>query len=97
MLEGDGPVEEPRAEIIEVTNQPIPWSPDAPSRPAEGPEEAAARARLGRRRAATAVAGLVAILALAVIAGQAHLFAAPLPQVLPSAAPTAVPSTTWNT
>ncbi len=95
MLEGDGPVEDARAEIIEVTNQPIPWSPDVPARQAKGPDEAAARARLGRRRAATAVVGLVAILALVVIAGQAHLFAAPLPQTLPSIEPTSVPSTTF--
>lgn len=95
MLEGDGPIEDARAEIIEVTNQPIPWAPDAPARPGAEPDEAAARARLGRRRAATAVAGLVAIVALVVIAGQAHLFSAPLPQTLPSNGPTPVPSTTF--
>lgn len=84
MTRGDGPLEEPRAEIIEVSHGRIARSDERRAGAGRGGSRGAAGARLTRRQAVAAAAGLGLLTGLAVLISQANLLAAPGPHVSPA-------------
>lgn len=83
MIRGDG-TEEPRAEIIEISNRRLTGSDEGRPGAHRGASDGGSDGQLTRRRVATASAGLVVLAGLAVLVSQANLLATPGPQVTPN-------------
>ena len=86
MVPRDDAPEEPRAEIIEVTNRPLARLDDEHAATFRAPSGGSSSERHRRRRAATAAAGLVVVLGLAALASMDNLFAVPPPHISPTPA-----------
>ncbi len=86
MFPRDDAPEEPRAEIIEVTNRPLARLDETHAATFRAPSGGSSSERRSRRRAAMAAAGLVLVLGLAALASRDNLFALPPAHISPTPA-----------